>query len=129
MKNDFWILCDEKGHYDLVIDIYDSFYMQSDKEARLNELTSCLSHDIMKIRKVCIQWEFSGYEYTFKDKESETDRINFIFTLLEDAYTWLTPWYELNSVFLNGYLILDDTCDDFSLPVYKKAKPNKTDNN
>lgn len=60
MNNDFWIFFKKKNCYDLVIDIYDSNYMERPREERFSELKSLLKNDIMDIRRVYIQGEGDG---------------------------------------------------------------------
>lgn len=50
------------------------------------------------------------------------ERIEKIQELLEEAYTWLIPWFERNSVLEDGSLVLDDSKDNSHLSHYKKAK-------
>ena len=55
MTNEFWIFFKRKNCYDLVIDIYDSNYMERPREERFSELKALLKNDIMNIRRVHIQ--------------------------------------------------------------------------
>jgi len=122
MKNEFWIFCQSKKHSELIIDIYDDKYMELSREVRFSELKSLLLNEIMDIKLVRIQWEVNGYLLDLKKSWTYIERIVKIHNLLEEAYTWLIPWFERNSVLEDGSLVLDDSKDNSRLPHYKKAK-------
>lgn len=122
MKNEYWIFSESEMHSQLVIDVYDQEYIKLSREERLNELKSFLLNDIMDIKSVRIQWENNGYLLDLKKSWTDIERIEKIQELLEEAYTWLIPWFERNSVLEDGSLVLDDIKDNSHLSHYKKAK-------
>ena len=119
MKNEFWIFRRTKRSSELVIDIYDHQYLEQPREERFSELKSLLSKDIMDIKRVSIQWEYSGNLLDLKKSWCGIERIAKIQHLLEQAYTWLTPWIDKNPAFQSGTLMLDNSCDNSCLPHYK----------
>ena len=121
MKNEFWILCERKKHSELIIDIYDDKYMKLSREVRFSELKSLLLNEIMNIKLVRIQWEVNGYLLDLKKFWTDIERIVKIHNLLEEAYTWLIPCLERNSVLEDGSLVLDDSKDNSRIPHYIKA--------
>ena len=70
MNNDFWIFCRTKTCLVLVIDVYDPAYMERSREERFSELKSLLTHDIMSIKKVYLQ-----YTYTISELKLKADWI------------------------------------------------------
>ena len=122
MKNDFWIYCKAKECLELVIDIYDHKYMEQSYEERLSELNTLLSPEIMSIKRVHVQWQYSGYMLDFRASSNSIERIGEIHHLLENAYTWLTPWYEKNPVFAKGTFVLNEIYDNSRIPHYKRQR-------
>ena len=119
MKNEFWIFFKTKRRFELVIDIYDQKYLAQPREDRFSELKNLLSNDIMDIKRVHILWEDNGCILDLNKSWYGIERIVKIHHLLEEVYTWLTPWSNKNPVFENGSLILDDSCDNSHIPHYK----------
>lgn len=125
MKNEFWIYFKRKNCYDLVIDIYDSNYMERPREERFSELKALLKNDIMNIRRVYIQGEGNGDYLELKKTSCAIERIVQIHHLIEKTYAWLTPWLDKNPVFDNGILALDETLDNSHIPHYKVMSHKK----
>lgn len=125
MTNEFWIFFKRKNCYVLVIDIYDSNYMERPCLERFNELESLLKNDIMDIRRVCIQGEGNGAYLELKRTSCSLERIVLIHHLIEKTYAWLTPWIDKNPVFENGTLALDETLDNSHIPHYKVMSHKK----
>ena len=128
MTNDYWIFFKRKNCYDLVIDIYDSNYMERPREERFSELKSLLKNDIMNIRRVYIQGEGNGDYLEIKKSLCDIERIVQIHHLIEKTYAWLTPWHDRDPVFDNGVLVLDETLDNSHIPHYKVINPKKRNN-
>ena len=128
MTNDYWIFFKRKNCYDLVIDIYDSNYMERPREERFSELKSLLKNDIMNIRRVYIQGEGNGDYLEIKKSLCDIERIVQIHHLIEKTYAWLTPWHDRDPVFDNGVLALDETLDNSHIPHYKVINPKKRNN-
>ena len=125
MTNDYWIFFKRKNCYCLVIDIYDSNYMEQPREERFSELKNLLKNDIMDIRRVYIQGEGNGDYLEIKKSLCDIERIVQIHHLIEKSYAWLTPWLDKNPVFDNGILALDETLDNSHVPHYKVISPPK----
>ena len=125
MKNEFWIYFKRKNCYDLVIDIYDSNYMERPREERFSELKALLKNDIMNIRRVYIQGEGNGDYLELKKTSCAIEHIVQIHHLIEKTYAWLTPWLDKNPVFDNGILALDETLDNSHIPHYKVMSHKK----
>ncbi len=125
MTNEFWIFFKRKNCYDLVIDIYDSNYMERPREERFSELKSLLKNDIMNIRRVYIQGEGNGDYLEIKKSLCDIERIVQIHHLIEKTSAWLTTWLDQNPVFDNGILALDETLDNSHIPHYKEISPKK----
>lgn len=125
MINEFWIFFKRKNCYDLVIDIYDSNYMKRPREERFSELKSLLANDIMNIRRVHIQGDDNGVYLEIGKSLLAIERIVKIHHLIENVYTWLTPWFDKNPVFDNGTLVLDETLDNSHIPHYKVMSHKK----
>lgn len=125
MKNEFWIYFKRKNCYDLVIDIYDSNYMERPREERFSELKALLKNDIMNIRRVYIQGEGNGDYLELKKTSCAIERIVQIHHFIEKTYAWLTPWLDKNPVFDNGILELDETLDNSHIPHYKVMSHKK----
>lgn len=125
MTNDYWIFFKRKNCYDLVIDIYDSNYMERPREERFSELKSLLKNDIMDIRRVHIQGEDNGDYLEIKKSLCGIERIVQIHHLIEKTYAYLSPWLDKNPVFDNGILVLDETLDNSHIPHYKVISPKK----
>lgn len=125
MTNDYWIFFKRKNCYCLVIDIYDSNYMEQPREERFSELKNLLKNDIMDIRRVYIQGEGNGDYLEIKKSLCDIERIVQIHHLIEKSYAWLTPWLDKNPVFDNGILVLDETLDNSHVPHYKVISPPK----
>lgn len=125
MKNDFWIFCKTKTCLVLVIDIYDHTYMERPREERFSELKSLLTHDIMSIKKVYVQWYRTVIELKLKADWVGIERIVEIHKMLEKLYPQITPWYRKNCVLDDGSLELDERYDNSHLPHYKATKQKK----
>ena len=125
MTNEFWIFYKRKNCYYLVIDIYDSNYMERPREERFSELKNLLKNDIMDIRRVYIQGEGNGDYLEIKKSLYGIERIVLIHHLIEKTYAWLTPWLDKNPVFDNGTLVLDETLDNSHIPHYKVMSHKK----
>lgn len=125
MTNEFWIFFKKKNCYDLVIDIYDSNYMERPREERFSELKNLLKNDIMDISRVYIQGEGNGDYLEIKKSLYDIERIVQIHHLIEKTYAWLTPWLDKNPVFDNGTLVLDETLDNSHIPHYKVMSHKK----
>ena len=125
MTNDFWIFFKRKNCYCLVIEIYDSNYMEQPREERFSELKNLLKNDIMDIRRVYIQGEGNGDYLEIKKSLCDIERIVQIHHLIEKSYAWLTPWLDKKPVFDNGILALDETLDNSHVPHYKVISPQK----
>ena len=119
MKNEFWIFCRTKKSSELVIDIYDQHYLEQSRELRFSELKSLLSHDIMDIKRVYVEWEDNECLLEIKKSWYGIERIVKIHHLLEKVYPNITPWRDKNPVFKNESLVLDESCDNSNLPHYK----------
>ena len=125
MTNEFWIFFKRKNCYDLVIDIYDSNYMERPREERFSELKALLKNDIMNIRRVHIQGDDNEAYLEIGKSLLAIERIVKIHHLIEKTYAWLTPWYDKNPVFDNGMLALDETLDNSLIPHYKVLSPKR----
>ena len=125
VKNAFWIFYRRKNCYDLVIDIYDCNYMERPREERFSELKRILANDIMNIRRVHIQGDDNGAYLEIGKSLLAIERIVKIHHLIENVYTWLTPWFDKNPVFDNGMLALDETLDNSLIPHYKVLTPKR----
>lgn len=76
-----------------------------------------------------IQWELGGFIFHFKESQTYIERIVKVHELLEEAYEWLDPWYDKNTVLEDGSLILDESMDNSHLKHYKKANKQKKQTN
>lgn len=120
-NNDFWIYCKTKTCHVLIIDIYDPDYMERPREERFSELKSLLSHDIMSVKKVYVQYYYDFTELKLKDSWLGIERIVEVHRLLERLYPQITPLPCSNAVLYNGTLELDERYDNTHLPHYKVA--------
>ena len=122
MKNDFWIFCKTKTCLVLIIDIYDPGYMERPREERFGELKSLLSHDIMSVKKVYVQWQRTVIELKLKADWVGIERIVEIHKMLETLYPQITPFSRKNCVLNDGFLELDNSYDNRYIPHYKTVK-------
>ena len=120
-NNDFWIYCKTKTCHVLIIDICDPDYMEHPREQRFSELKSLLSHDIMSVKKVYVQYYYDFTELKLKDSWLGIERIVEVHRLLERLYPQITPLPCSNAVLYNGTLELDERYDNTHLPHYKVA--------
>ena len=125
MNNDFWIFCRTKTCLVLVIDVYDPAYMERPREERFSELKSLLTHDIMSIKKVYLQYTYTISELKLKADWIAIERIVKIHHMLETFYPHITPLPQKNAVLYDGTLELDESRDNHVLPHYKVAKQKR----
>ena len=104
----------------MVIDIYDSAYVEIPSEQRFSELKILLTNDILEVTQVHIQWEYSGLLFDLKKSMTSIERVAKIHKSLEYAYTWLTPFYEKYKK--RSDLVLDESYDQNHLRHYKYVK-------
>ena len=122
MNNDFWIFCKTKTCRVLIIDIYDPAYMERPREERFSELKSLLTHDIMSVKKVYVQYMYAITQLKLKDAWLGIERIVEIHKMLERLYPQITPLPCNNAVLYDGTLELDERYDNTHLPHYKATR-------
>ena len=106
----------------MIIDIYDPGYMERPREERFGELKSLLSHDIMSVKKVYVQWQRTVIELKLKADWVGIERIVEIHKMLETLYPQITPFSRKNCVLNDGSLELDNSYDNRYIPHYKTVK-------
>ena len=119
--NHFWVFCETKACHVLIIDIYDPNYMERPREERFSELKSLLTHDIMSVKKVYVQYFYDLTELKLKDSWVGIERIVEIHRLLERLYPHITPLPANNAVLYDGTLEPDNRFDNTHLPHYRVA--------
>ncbi len=122
MNNDFWIFCKTKTCRVLIIDIYDPCYMERPREERFSELKTLLTHDIMSVKEVYVQYMYAFFQLKLKDAWVGIERIVEIHKMLERLYPQITPLPSKNTVLFDGTLELDGRYDNSHLPHFKAAK-------
>lgn len=125
MNNDFWIFCKTKTYKVLVIDIYDQNYMKRPREERFSELKALLSHDIMSVKEVNVQYMYAITQLKLKDTWVGIERIAEIHRMLERLCPQITPLPCMNAVLYDGTLELDGSYDNSHLPHYKVASQKR----
>lgn len=120
-SNHFWVFCKTKTCHVLIIDIYDPNYLERPREERFSELKSLLTHDIMSVKKVYVQHDYTFTELKLKDSWIGIERIVEVHRFLERLYPHITPLSAQNAVLYDSTLEPDERFDNTHLHHYKAA--------